>query len=99
MLPSSLVPILVTASFGVAGAILTESGLSFLGCGVQPPTPTWGGILSLATEDIEVAWWLATFPGLAIFVAVTVYNLVGEGLRDALDPRMEDRTERPEVRI
>ncbi|MFQ5510272.1 MAG: ABC transporter permease [Candidatus Krumholzibacteriia bacterium] len=87
ILPNSLAPILVSATFGIANAILIEAALSFLGFGVQPPAASWGGILSLAREYIEVAWWLATIPGLAIFVTVTGYNILGEGLRDASDPR------------
>ncbi|MDH3215271.1 MAG: ABC transporter permease [Candidatus Krumholzibacteria bacterium] len=87
ILPNSLAPILVSATFGIAGAILVEAALSFLGLGVQPPTPSWGGMLSDAREFIEVAWWLALFPGLGIFVTVTAYNVLGEGLRDASDPR------------
>ena len=79
---------LVTATLGVAGAILTESALSFLGIGVQPPTPSWGNILTAGKEYIEFAWWLSLFPGLAILVTVLAYNLLGEGLRDALDPRL-----------
>ena len=88
ILPNSLAPVLVSATFGIANAILIEAALSFLGLGVPPPTPSWGAILSLAKEFIEVAWWLATFPGLAIFFTVTAYNLLGEGLRDASDPRL-----------
>jgi len=88
ILPNSLAPVLVSATFGVANAILIEAALSFLGFGIQPPTASWGGILSLAKQFIEVAWWLATFPGLAIFVTVTAYNILGEGLRDASDPRL-----------
>lgn len=87
ILPNSLAPALVSAAFGVANAILIEAGLSFLGFGVQPPTPSWGGILSLAREYIESAWWLATIPGIAIFLTVSAYNILGEGLRDAIDPR------------
>lgn len=87
ILPNSLAPILVTATFGIASAILIEAALSFLGLGTQPPTPSWGGILSSAREQ-DFAWWLTTFPGLAIFVSVTAYNLLGEGLRDASDPRV-----------
>jgi len=78
----------VAATFGVAGAILTESALSFLGLGVQPPNPSWGNILTTGKDYIEVAWWLSLYPGLAILVTVLSYNLVGEGLRDALDPRL-----------
>jgi peptide/nickel transport system permease protein len=88
ILPNSLAPVLVTATFGVANAILIEAALSFLGLGVQPPTPSWGEILSTGRQFIEIAWWLATFPGLAIFVTVTAYNLLGEGLRDATDPKL-----------
>ncbi len=88
ILPNSLAPVLVSATFGIANAILIEAGLSFLGLGIQPPMASWGGILSLAKQFIEVAWWLATFPGLAIFITVTAYNILGEGLRDASDPRL-----------
>ncbi|HWF45333.1 MAG TPA: ABC transporter permease [Candidatus Kapabacteria bacterium] len=89
VLPNSLAPVLVTAAFGIAGAILTEAGLSFLGFGVPPTVVTWGSVLNDARNDIH-AWWLAVFPGLAIFLAVVAYNLVGDGLRDALDPRLRD---------
>ena len=78
----------MSATLGVAGAILAESGLSFLGLGVQPPTPSWGNILNVGRSNIEIAWWLSIFPGLAILVTVLAYNLLGEGLRDALDPRL-----------
>lgn len=88
ILPNALSPVLVSATFGVAGAILTESGLSFLGLGVQPPDPSWGNILTSGKDNIEVAWWLSVYPGLAILITVLSYNLVGEGLRDALDPRL-----------
>lgn len=88
ILPNALSPVFVAATFGVAGAILTESGLSFLGLGVQPPDPSWGNILTSGKDNIEVAWWLSLFPGLAILITVLSYNLVGEGLRDALDPRL-----------
>jgi peptide/nickel transport system permease protein len=87
ILPNSLAPVLVSAMFGIAGAVLVEAALSFLGLGVQPPTPSWGGILSDAREFLDVAWWLALFPGLGIFITVTAYNILGEGLRDASDPR------------
>ncbi|HJV65746.1 MAG TPA: oligopeptide ABC transporter permease [Geomonas sp.] len=87
ILPNALSPVLVSATLGVAGAILTESALSYLGLGVQPPTPSWGNILTSGKEFIEFAWWLSLFPGLAILVTVLSYNLVGEGIRDALDPR------------
>jgi peptide/nickel transport system permease protein len=88
ILPNALSPVFVAATFGVAGAILIESGLSFLGLGVQPPDPSWGNILTSGKDNIEVAWWLSLFPGLAILITVLSYNLVGEGLRDALDPRL-----------
>jgi peptide/nickel transport system permease protein len=88
ILPNAMSPVLVAATLGVAGAILTESALSFLGIGVQPPTPSWGNILTAGKDYIEFAWWLSLFPGLAILVTVLAYNLLGEGLRDALDPRL-----------
>ncbi len=88
ILPNALSPVFVAATFGVAGAILIESGLSFLGLGVQPPDPSWGNILTAGKDNIEVAWWLSLFPGFAILITVLSYNLVGEGLRDALDPRL-----------
>ncbi len=88
ILPNALSPVFVSATFGVAGAILIESGLSFLGLGVQPPDPSWGNILTSGKDNIEVAWWLSLYPGLAILITVLSYNLVGEGLRDALDPRL-----------
>ena len=72
ILPNSLAPVLVAATFGIAGAILLESGLSFLGFGVQPPTPSWGQMLARAKGNITEFWWLAFYPGLAIFLAVTV---------------------------
>jgi len=90
ILPNALAPVLVVATFGVAGAILTESALSFLGFGVPPPTPSWGEILSQSRAYIDFAWWLAIFPGMAIFITVTAYNLVGEGFRDAIDPRLKE---------
>jgi peptide/nickel transport system permease protein len=91
VLPNTLAPILVAATLGVAGAILTESALSFLGIGVQPPTPSWGNILTAGKDNIEYAWWLSLFPGLAILVTVLGYNLLGEGIRDAADPRLKGR--------
>ena len=89
LLPNALGPILVSATFGVASAILIESSLSFLGFGMQAPTPSWGDILSDARRYIDFAWWLAFFPGLAILVTIMSYNFVGEGLRDAVDPRLK----------
>ncbi|UQZ89056.1 peptide ABC transporter permease [Deltaproteobacteria bacterium Smac51] len=87
LLPNAMAPVLVAATLGVAGAILTESSLSFLGLGVQPPTSTWGAMLADGKDYLSRAWWLSLYPGLAILVTVLSYNLVGEGLRDALDPR------------
>lgn len=87
ILPNVMTPIFVTATLGIAGAILTESSLSFLGLGVQPPTPSWGNILTAGKDNIMFAWWLSMFPGLAIFITVLGYNLLGEGLRDILDPK------------
>jgi peptide/nickel transport system permease protein len=89
LLPNALAPMLVSASFGVASAILTESALSFLGLGVPLPTASWGSILSTAHEHIEYAWWLVLFPGLAIFSTVAAFNLVGERVREALDPHSD----------
>ena len=88
ILPNALAPIFVAATFGVASAILIESTLSFLGLGVPPSTASWGSILSDGRQLLR-AWWLTAFPGLAIFLTVTSYNLVGEGLRDAADPRLK----------
>jgi peptide/nickel transport system permease protein len=91
LLPNSLTPIIVSAVLGVAGAVLMESGLSFLGLGVQAPQASWGNILTDGKEYIQFAWWLSLFPGLAILITVLGYNLLGEGLRDALDPRSGHR--------
>ena len=91
ILPNALAPVFVTASLGVASAILIEAGLSFLGFGVQPPAPSWGNILTEGRTYIFDAWWLTVFPGLAILITVLSFNLFGEGLRDALDPRLRGR--------
>ena len=88
ILPNAMASVLVTATLGIAGAILTESALSFLGIGVQPPTPSWGNILTAGKDNIDIAWWLSLYPGLAILITVLGYNLLGEGIRDALDPRL-----------
>ena len=88
ILPNAAAPVLVSASLGVAGAILLESGLSFLGIGVEYPMPSWGNILIEGKQTLGVAWWLSLFPGLAILLTVLGYNLLGEGLRDLLDPRI-----------
>lgn len=87
-LPNSLSSVLITIAFGIAGAILTESSLSFLGIGVAPEQVTWGVLLSSARSYVP-AWWLAIFPGFAIFITVTLFNLLGEGLTDAMDPRLK----------
>lgn len=87
ILPNTLAPIIVTATLGVAGAIIAESTLSFLGLGIQPPTPSWGNMLKDATQDMQMAPWTAIYPGLFIFFAVVSINFIGDGLRDALDPR------------
>ena len=91
ILPNALSPVLVAATLGVAGAILTESALSFLGIGVQPPMPSWGNMLTAGKDNMEIAWWLSVFPGMAILITVLGYNLLGEGLRDILDPRLKER--------
>jgi peptide/nickel transport system permease protein len=85
LLPNSLGPIIVSTVLGVASAVLIESGLSFLGLGVQAPTASWGNILTDGKEYIQFAWWLSLFPGLAILITVLGYNLLGEGLRDNFD--------------
>lgn len=92
ILPNAMAPVMVSASFGVASAVLVESSLSFLGFGVQPPTPSWGEILSQSRDFMDIAWWLTLFPGVAIFMTITAFNLVGEGLRDAVDPRLRGKT-------
>jgi peptide/nickel transport system permease protein len=89
ILPNAMASLLVAATFGIAGAILTESALSFLGIGVQPPTPSWGNILMDGKDNIDIAWWLSLYPGLAILLTVLGYNLLGEGIRDSLDPRLK----------
>lgn len=89
ILPNAVAPILITATLGVAGAILVESSLSFLGLGVQPPTPSWGNMLMDGKAAIEIAPWLSIYPGLAILITVLGYNLLGESLRDIFDPRLK----------
>ncbi len=90
ILPNVLPSILVYATLGVAGAILTESALSFLGLGVQPPTPSWGNMLTSGKDNIEIAWWLSVFPGLAIFITVIGFNFLGEGLQNILNPKRRE---------
>lgn len=88
ILPNAISPVFVHATFGVAGAILVESALSFLGFGIQPPAASWGELLKQGQANVDKAWWLVTFPGLAIFATVTAFNLIGEALRDAMDPKL-----------
>ena len=88
ILPNAMAPVLVAMTLGIPAAILTESALSFLGLGVPPPYATWGNILNEGKDTIEIAWWLSFYPGLAILLTVLAYNLLGEGIRDALDPRL-----------
>jgi peptide/nickel transport system permease protein len=89
VLPNAFTPWLVVATLDMARVIVVESALSFLGLGVQPPTPTWGGMLADGRVYLTTAWWLATFPGLAILATVLGINLLGDGLRDTLDPRLK----------
>lgn len=91
ILPNSLAPIIVVGTLGVAANILSEAGLSFLGLGVQPPTPSWGIMLAEGRNLIESSPWICIFPGLAILFTVLGFNLLGDGLRDALDPRLKSR--------
>lgn len=90
LIPNAIGPVLVSATLGIGGAILVESGLSFLGIGVQPPTPSWGNILMDGKSTLGVAWWLTIFPGIFILLTVLAYNLLGEGLRDILEPRLKN---------
>jgi peptide/nickel transport system permease protein len=88
ILPNVLAPVIVLSTLGIAGAILSAAGLSFLGLGAQPPAPEWGAMLSDGRDLLRRAWWPTTFPGLAIMMVVLAINLLGDGLRDALDPRL-----------
>jgi ABC-type dipeptide/oligopeptide/nickel transport system permease subunit len=88
VLPNVLSSAIVIWTFAIAQIVIVESGLSFLGLGIQPPTPSWGSMLSDGRGYLETAWWLGTFPGLAIMLTVLAVNFVGDGLRDALDPRL-----------
>lgn len=87
LLPNAMAPVIVVATLGIGHTIVLEAGLSFLGFGVQPPTPSWGSMVADGRDYLLDAWWIATFPGLAIVTVVLAFNLVGDGLRDALDPR------------
>jgi len=89
ILPNILAPVIVQASLALSGAILTEAALSFLGLGIQPPTPSWGSMLSDSRRYMELAPWTAIFPSLAIMVTVMSFNLFGDGLRDILDPKIK----------
>jgi peptide/nickel transport system permease protein len=91
ILPNALAPVLVPISFGIAAAILIESGLSFLGFGAPPPNPSWGTLLNAGRENLQM-WWLILFPGIAIFLTVLAYNLIGEGVQSATDPRLREGT-------
>ena len=88
LIPNALAPVIVAATLGIGNTIVLEAGLSFLGLGVQPPTPSWGTMVDAGRDNLLGAWWLSTFPGLAIVFTVLSFNLVGDGLRDALDPRL-----------
>jgi len=87
LIPNAIGPVLVSATLGIGGAILVESALSFLGLGVQPPIPSWGNILMDGKSTLGIAWWLTVFPGICILLTVLAYNLLGDGLREYLDPR------------
>jgi peptide/nickel transport system permease protein len=89
ILPNVVAPLIVTATLGLGGAILSAAALSFLGLGSQPPQPEWGRMLSEGRDYLREAWWISTFPGLGILLTVLAMNLVGDGLRDVLDPRLE----------
>jgi peptide/nickel transport system permease protein len=91
ILPNAMAPVYVSATLSVGAAILIESALSFLGLGVQIPTPSWGNILSVGKNYIDYAWWLTLFPGLAILITVLSFNLIGESMREMLDPRLRER--------
>lgn len=91
LLPNTLAVIIVQATLWLSFAILLESSLSFLGLGAQPPEPSWGGMLADGRRDMRDAWWMTTFPGIAIFITVLAFNLLGDGLRDAFDPRQRRR--------
>ena len=90
IIPNAMAPIIVQATVGLAGAILSIAGLSFLGLGIQPPTPEWGAMLSNARQYIRDAWHVTVIPGLGIMLTILALNLMGDGLRDALDPRLKD---------
>ena len=89
ILPNVLAPVVVLSTLGIASAILLAAGLGYLGLGAQPPTPEWGLLFSTDRDCLAIAWWITTFPGLAIMVTVLAINILGDGMRDALDPRLK----------
>ena len=89
IIPNSLAPVIVQGTLGVASAILSTAGLSYIGLGIQPPAPEWGSMLSGGRQYLRYAWWVTTFPGVAIMITILSLNLLGDGLRDALDPRLK----------
>jgi peptide/nickel transport system permease protein len=89
ILPNAFAPLIVITTLGVASAIITGAALSFLGLGAQAPTPEWGAMLNYGREWLRSAWWVAVFPGIAIIITVLSINMLGDGLRDALDPRLK----------
>ena len=91
ILPNVLAPVIVLGTLGVASSILAAAGLSFIGLGAQAPTPEWGAMLSRGRDYLRSEWWVATFPGVAILFTVLGINLLGDGLRDALDPQLRKR--------
>ena len=90
ILPNIVAPIIIYATLGLAGAIMTTAGLSYIGLGAQPPSPEWGAMLNAGRSLLRDAWWISVFPGMAIFICVLCINLLGDGLRDALDPRLKN---------
>ena len=91
IVPNAMAPVIVAATLGIGNTIVLEAGLSFLGLGIQPPNPSWGSMVENGRDVLLRAWWISTFPGLAIVLTVLSFNLVGDGLRDALDPRQAGR--------
>jgi peptide/nickel transport system permease protein len=96
VLPNAMAPLIVSTSLSLSGAILADAGLSFLGLGTQPPDPSWGAMLQEGRRFMEDAWWMALYPGLGIMLAVLSFNLLGDGLRDILDPRLRGSTSGPD---
>lgn len=91
ILPNLIAPVIVLATLGLAGAIFAASSLSYLGVGAQPPTPEWGSMVSTGRSELGTAWWMSTFPGLAIVLSVLSINMLGDGIRDVIDPRLSER--------